>query len=288
MSEARSLTPLSEADYDAIAGAVMETARGRWFMSEFAKRNRQADTLQLLNAIGRIERVVGIGAQPAESRPELGEAAALIADLRLDLERISGRASEPSSGLAARIETAATAISTATEHVQEAAWSLREAGADEALCDHLDRRSAEICAATVTVEATAHQIGKIADTIAMLDSSLRAFCESAGEAASPAAAPATAAPPSFAPPSAASLRGYEDIEVVEIGDEPAAIADEPRLVALLPPVEPKPSANALIGDDIVFEEIAEEAAAVPGPATSETDLREIDAFAAEKKLAYFA
>ena len=36
--------PPTEADYEAIAAAVMETLRGRWFLAEFAKRNRNADT----------------------------------------------------------------------------------------------------------------------------------------------------------------------------------------------------------------------------------------------------
>ena len=47
--------PLSEADYEAIEGAVMETARGRWFLAEYARRNRNADTTMLLKALDRIE-----------------------------------------------------------------------------------------------------------------------------------------------------------------------------------------------------------------------------------------
>src|SRR5205085_9695245 len=46
---------LSDADYEAIEGAVMETARGRWFLAEFARRNRNADTTMLLKALDRIE-----------------------------------------------------------------------------------------------------------------------------------------------------------------------------------------------------------------------------------------
>src|SRR6187549_1613944 len=47
--------PISEADYEAIEGAVMETARGRWFLAEYARRNRHADTTMLLKALDRIE-----------------------------------------------------------------------------------------------------------------------------------------------------------------------------------------------------------------------------------------
>ena len=54
--DAFALSPISarasmptEADFEAICGAFMETARGRWF-GEYAKRNRNADTLTLLFA----------------------------------------------------------------------------------------------------------------------------------------------------------------------------------------------------------------------------------------------
>ena len=34
----------AEADYDAICAAVMATARGRWFLQEYSRRNRNTDT----------------------------------------------------------------------------------------------------------------------------------------------------------------------------------------------------------------------------------------------------
>src|SRR3712207_6301035 len=58
MGERGSLTAITEAEYEAIEAAVMETARGRWFLSEFARRNRTADTNMLLDAIGRLEQAV--------------------------------------------------------------------------------------------------------------------------------------------------------------------------------------------------------------------------------------
>ena len=53
MARGTSLTTIGEAEYEAIEAAVMETARGRWFLAEFARRNRTADTQVLLDAIGR-------------------------------------------------------------------------------------------------------------------------------------------------------------------------------------------------------------------------------------------
>ena len=55
--EAFALSPISaraalpgEEDYAAISEAFMETSRGRWFLAEYAKRNRNADTRMVLDA----------------------------------------------------------------------------------------------------------------------------------------------------------------------------------------------------------------------------------------------
>lgn len=294
MSDARSLTPLSETDYEAIASAVMETARGRWFMAEFAKRNRQADTAQVLAAIGKLQRTLGATPvqQPANG-PNLRDAIALIMELRTDLERIGGGADEPSSRLAARIEGAANTIIGATESIQEAAWGLREAGASDALCDTLDRRATEIYGATAIVEGTAQQIGKIADTIAMLDSSLRAFAEGAHETLSleeaPPPTPIRASDRSFELREAAPLSSYDDIEIVEIDDRQSALNDSAR-TRTEPAKHRRFSSIQVIDEDLVFNEIGSSGApsASSGNGTSEEELRAIDALPASGKLAYFA
>ncbi len=45
----------SDSDFAAIEAAVMETSRGRWFLREFARRNRHADTETVLTAIARLQ-----------------------------------------------------------------------------------------------------------------------------------------------------------------------------------------------------------------------------------------
>ena len=74
--EAFALSPISaraaqpsEADYEAIREAFMETSRGRWFLGEYAKRNRNADTRMVLDAVARIEEtLVGAAAAAATRR----------------------------------------------------------------------------------------------------------------------------------------------------------------------------------------------------------------------------
>nr|HEV8010677.1 hypothetical protein [Bradyrhizobium sp.] len=60
--EAFALSPISarasrprEEDYEAIREAFMETSRGRWFLGEYARRNRNTDTRMVLDAVARIE-----------------------------------------------------------------------------------------------------------------------------------------------------------------------------------------------------------------------------------------
>src|SRR5882672_11616728 len=81
--EAFALSPISaraaqpsEEDYAAISEAFMETSRGRWFLGEYAKRNRNADTRLVLDAVARIEQNLAAQQQPP---PDTGLAEALVA-----------------------------------------------------------------------------------------------------------------------------------------------------------------------------------------------------------------
>ena len=52
-----------EADYHAFCTALSESARGRAFLAEYARRNRNADTRPLLTAIERLQ--ISLAADPA-------------------------------------------------------------------------------------------------------------------------------------------------------------------------------------------------------------------------------
>ncbi len=72
--------PPQEAEYNVVYAAVTATERGRWFLKEFANRNRSADTDLIMAAIARIEAAIASGAAPqamAEVR-DLALAAAVI------------------------------------------------------------------------------------------------------------------------------------------------------------------------------------------------------------------
>ena len=46
-------------DFEAIEQAVLETERGRWFLAEYAVRNRKSETTSLLAAIAKLEKAIG-------------------------------------------------------------------------------------------------------------------------------------------------------------------------------------------------------------------------------------
>jgi hypothetical protein len=101
--EAFALSPISaraslpsEEDYEAIREAFMETSRGRWFLGEYARRNRNADTRMVLDAVARIEDSLAAQRQPA---PENGPAEALAA-IRRALEEARAAASAAFDSLA--------------------------------------------------------------------------------------------------------------------------------------------------------------------------------------------
>src|SRR5215216_2150377 len=148
--------PLSEADYDAIEGAVMETARGRWFLAEYARRNRNADTTMLLTALDRIESAVRgeRSVEPVERiRFDLMEMAKAIARTKAEIAAMKpdaehhgkfGEASVELDSVVQQTEGATSDILACAERVQEIAWTLREQGVEAEVCDLLDANATEV------------------------------------------------------------------------------------------------------------------------------------------------
>jgi chemotaxis regulatin CheY-phosphate phosphatase CheZ len=194
MSESRALSTVPEADYEAIEGAVMETARGRWFLAEYARRNRSADTEILLTAIGRIESIVKEERETQEMdrlRFDLMEMAKAIAKTKAEIASIRPQgaetselnvASEALDAIVRTTERATSDILEAAEHVQEAAWTLREQGADEPMCDELDRRATDIYTACSFQDLTAQRTSRIVNTLRYLEGRIDAMIEIWGAA----------------------------------------------------------------------------------------------------------
>jgi len=198
--------PPTQADYEAIAAAVMGTVRGRWFLAEFAKRNRNADSALILERIDRIEKLVHEppALSPAERvRIDLVEMAKAIAQTRSEIAAIKpdgdakgtlSEATEELDSIVHTTERATSDILAAAEQVQEIAWTLRERGADGATCDALDQRATDIYSACSFQDLTGQRIRKVVDVLRFLEDRIRAMIGIWGEAMPEPDAPAAAAP----------------------------------------------------------------------------------------------
>jgi hypothetical protein len=184
--EAFALSPISaratlpsEADYDAIREAFMETSRGRWFLGEYAKRNRNADTSMVLDAVARIEESLAAQRlqQPAPDH-ELEEA---LAAIRSAVDQAGATVSATLDGLALQQNLAP--ILKGARIIKEISWRWREIGADSRICDLLDSQVSAI-------EAGCEQMSA-ADPRAALSAAfdlIKARIEAFGDADAPAPA----------------------------------------------------------------------------------------------------
>ncbi|CCE07837.1 conserved hypothetical protein [Bradyrhizobium sp. STM 3843] len=142
---ARAAQP-SEADYEAIRDAFMETSRGRWFLGEYAKRNRNADTSMVLDAVARIEHALATREQQQEQE-QVDERA-----LPEALAAIRGAVEEAALATAAAVDRLAlernlAPVRKGTRIIKEISWRWREIGADSRICDLIDTQIVAIEAA---------------------------------------------------------------------------------------------------------------------------------------------
>ncbi|MFY9955454.1 hypothetical protein [Bradyrhizobium sp.] len=192
--EAFALSPISaraaqpsEADYAAIREAFMETSRGRWFLGEYAKRNRNADTSMVLDAVARIEDALAAQRQQQPAPDTRFEAA--LAAFRSAVDQADAAVSTTLDGLA--LEQNLAPILKGARIVREISWRWREIGADGRICDLLDSQVGAI-------EAGCEQISSSDPRPALRAAFelIRAQIEAFGEADAPATeAVAPAAPP---------------------------------------------------------------------------------------------
>jgi chemotaxis regulatin CheY-phosphate phosphatase CheZ len=162
-----------DSDFEEIEAAVMETARGRWFLAEYARRNRSADTEMLLDAIRKLELAVQDRQTPeglGHLRRDLMEMATAIAQTRRDLAAMPAKTdgeTDAASGavefdsIIAMTEKATSKILSAAEQIQEIAWTLREQGVTVAPCDALDAHATDIYTACSFQDLTGQRIGKV-------------------------------------------------------------------------------------------------------------------------------
>ncbi len=187
---ARATQP-SEQDYDAIREAFMETARGRWFLGEYAKRNRNADTRMVLDAVARVEENLAAQRQAA---PDNGLAEALVA-ISSAVDEARAATSVAIDDLA--LEETLAPVRKGARVIREIAWRWREIGTDGRICDLIDSQADAIETGCGQI-ASINPLGALSAAFDLIEKEIAAFGD--GTAAFP---PATeeAVPSSSSSPS---------------------------------------------------------------------------------------
>lgn len=194
--------PISETDYEAIEAAVKETARGRWFLEEYAQRNRSADTRLVLDAIQRLQRTV-FGAEPAPASvprtpaaahdlDEIERAAEATRSALSEIDAAQQRDGDLGQELHHIVAVSAQAVSgvlSDADRIAEISATMRAQGADGYICDQLDGLTEHINTACVFQDLTGQRTQKVVAALRLLEERVHQLVK-LWQAESPAQAPA--------------------------------------------------------------------------------------------------
>ena len=306
--EAFALSPISaraaqpsEEDYDAISEAFMETSRGRWFLGEYAKRNRNADTRMVLDAVARIEHSLA-----AQKQPEPEPAPVVDSALPEAVEAIKAALAEARAFAAASIDGLAieqhlAPVRKGARVIREISWRWREIGADSRICDLIDSQVTAIEASCGEL-ATANPHRGLSAAFDLIGRQIAAFDDNedvteqavAGATAPPSPAPSAEMPaaaaehaeaPAGEPEARASAQAVEAEHAVATADAAAEIDVEAAeaSAALSEPASQAPEAVADTEAVITAEttDVTESAAGISDEAADAHDDAVLDLIAAE-------
>ena len=186
MSDTNTLTP---EEFEALEEAVMETARGRAFLKEYARRNRVVGSDVFLRAVGEIREAMT--RQKSEGsrdilKAELEEMRTSILKTRQEIAAIkpedggNNRIMAATGELGAIVtatERATTEILGAAERLQEIGAKLREGGADAAACDEIDTYATNIFLACSFQDITGQRTTKVINVLRYIEQRVNAMID---------------------------------------------------------------------------------------------------------------
>ena len=187
-----------EESFEAIERAVLETARGRWFLAEFARRSRQADTSALLLSLSRLERVVTrTVSEPAdEMRRDVARLADEINILATALSQ--GIAQEDDRETFTQIarsgERAAFDVAVTADAARDIGTTILEKGVNAELLRELDRHLSRLVACAAEQALIMKRVGAMGEMFRFIRQRVGALLERQGATAqTPDQGPETAA-----------------------------------------------------------------------------------------------
>jgi hypothetical protein len=242
----------SEEDYDAIREAFMETARGRWFLDEYARRNRNADTRMVLDAVARIEETIAAQKQPPPP-VVLDRLPAALTSIRGAVEKAQQAASVAFDGL--QLAENLAPIRKGARIIKEISWRWREIGADGRICDLIDSQVAAIEASCAHLDETDPRIA-LRDAFEMIRTEIEAFRDIDPRAPAAAGAAVSRAAPGSADAPPPLTSAIHDIAEAPAVAETAALAEASDVIeaAISEPEMPFERATAAVAAELSQEE----------------------------------
>jgi hypothetical protein len=159
----------AETEYRAIETALLESARGRWFLAEHGRRARRVDSVALQDAIGRLQ-------------SSLRDPPALLGQLRHEIESLQGLLRETRAALVTKprsdapagtevqvtgglVVTGPDGILAAAEGLHELAWSLHAQEISVETCEKIARQASSIYALSVRHAAESQRVQQLTEAL---------------------------------------------------------------------------------------------------------------------------
>jgi len=160
----------AEAEYRAIETALLESARGRWFLAEHGRRARRVDNEVLQEAIGRLQ-------------SSLRDPPALLGQLRNEIEGLQGlmrqtraalvtkpkaeitETANPATNPVAALTSGPDGILAAAEGIHELAWSLHAQEINVETCEKIARQASNIYALSVRHAAESERVQQLTEAL---------------------------------------------------------------------------------------------------------------------------
>lgn len=172
--------------YEALESAVMESARGRWFLAEYAKRNRAADTMMLLDALKKLENVASTNPVKSDkARPDIDQLASTIKAARSEIASTHNDLLPDGGYLAsdaALYDRIATDARSATSEIAKRSMSLRviagglkAATTDEEHVEAVEANARSLETLSWSQEVLSERITKAMGLLSHIDEALTGF-----------------------------------------------------------------------------------------------------------------
>lgn len=166
-----------EKEYRDIEAAVEETERGRWFLREFSRRNRAADTDRMIQAVEKLYRTARETAVSArfgfiyhdlhELKHSIDRARTDLAETNLNEDAID--AAKRAADVLETVKRTEADMQGAAERIQQIADELRAEGTETDICDELSSHAAGIYMAASFQDFTSSRLSTVIEAMEMME-----------------------------------------------------------------------------------------------------------------------